>query len=195
MDTAALNNKYAKDLFLDRGKSISENELTVKDVQKIAIAYAEVSPGKIKRWRERARWKAVLPKLSVNFSESIDDNVEIYKSSTTSYSVIGPKEKDNDWGVGLSWDLSDLVWNDVQTSIDVRSKLMVQLRDEILEDVTRIYFERKRIISEIKEIKANIAEHEESDSQGILSEKTLRIEELTAYLDALTGGAFSGAHS
>ena len=134
----------------------------------------------------------MLPKLTVNFSESIDENVELYKSATTSYSIIGPKEKDKDWGVGLNWDLSDLVWNDAQTSIDVRSKLMVQLRDEILEDVTRIYFERKRLVNEVKETEAKITDDGGPETRGVLSEKALRIEELTAYLDALTGGAFSG---
>jgi hypothetical protein len=30
-----------------------------------------------------------------------------------------------DWNVSLSWDLGELIWNGDQTSIDVRSKLMV----------------------------------------------------------------------
>jgi len=192
MDVTVLVKKYSETKLLENGTSVAGKDLTVKDVQKIAIEYAEVSPGKIRRWRERARWKAMLPKLTVNFSESIDENVELYKSATTSYSIIGPKEKDKDWGVGLNWDLSDLVWNDAQTSIDVRSKLMVQLRDEILEDVTRIYFERKRLVNEVKETEAKITDDGGPETRGVLSEKALRIEELTAYLDALTGGAFSG---
>ena len=69
-----------------------------------------------------------MPRLSVNFSRSDDDNIEIYKNSTTSYVVRGPREVDNDWGVALTWDLADVIWNNAQTTIDIRSKLMVQLR-------------------------------------------------------------------
>jgi len=152
---------------------------TIKEVQMMAVEYAEVSPEKIKNWRNGAKWKALLPKLSVGFSEDSDDNVEIYTSSTKSYHYSAPREVDHSWDVDLTWDLSELVWNTEQTSIDTRSKLMVQLRDEILEEVTRLYFERKRIISEIK------------GSEEVSDHKRIRVEELTAYIDAYTGGKFS----
>ena len=81
---------------------------SIKKVQEMTIEYAEVSPEKIKSWRRGAAWKAILPRLSVDYSRSIDENIEIYKSASTSYIVNGPREVDNDWGVDLSWDLSDL---------------------------------------------------------------------------------------
>ncbi|MGB2660779.1 MAG: hypothetical protein WBD04_00115, partial [Candidatus Omnitrophota bacterium] len=136
-------------------------------------------------WRAGARWKALLPKFSFGVSESKDDKVEIYTSSTRSYHYTAPSEIDSGWDIDLTWDLSDLVWNDVQTNIDIRSKLMVQLRDEILEDVTRLYFERKRLLAELSETGPE-------DTQK-LREKRLRAEELTAHIDALTGGRFSDA--
>jgi hypothetical protein len=161
----------------------TDHEPSIREVQKMAIDYAEVSPEKIRRWRNAARWKALLPRLSLGFGESRDDNVEIYTSSTMSYHYIAPKEIDSGWDIDLVWDLSDLVWNDAQTSIDVRSKLMVQLRDEILEEVTRLYFERRKLLAELDEAGAGGDEK--------LSGKKLRIEELTAHIDALTGGRFS----
>ena len=78
-----------------------------------------------------------------------------------------------------------MVRNNAQTSIDVRSKLMVQLRDDILEEVTRIYFERERILEEIK----NAGDFGEE----LYLSKKIRIEELTAYIDLFTGGGFSCA--
>jgi len=164
-------------------KDNPKKEPSILEVQRMAIEYAEVSPEKIETWRRGARWKAFMPRLSVSFSESIDDNVEIYKNSNLSYIVRGPKERDTDWGVDLTWDLSDLVWNNDQTSIDVRSRLMVQTRGEILEDITRIYFERKRLLDEFGGLSPEkLTEH---------SKKQLRIMELTAYIDAFTGGKFS----
>ena len=169
---------------IERAFIPSELAPSVREVQRMAIEYAEVSPEKIAGWRQAARWKAILPRVSVDFSESVDDKIEIYKSASTVYTVTGPRERGNDWGVDLSWDLSDLIWNDAQTSIDTRSKLMVQLRDDILEEVTRLYFERKRLI---KELENGSGEEEKS------RDKALRIEELTGYIDALTGGRFTEA--
>ena len=88
-----------------------------------------------------------------------------------------------DWDLTLSWDLGDLIWNNDQTSIDTRSKLMVQLRGDILDETTRTYFERLRLKMELSKFKPG--------DQRKIEEKKLRIEELTANLDGLTGGYFS----
>jgi len=183
--------------------SYAENvEPTIKEVHHMAIEYAEVSPQKIKRWRDNVKWKAVMPRVSVGYSQSDDAKSEIYTSGSTSYVYEGPREIDNDWNVDLIWELSDLIWNDSETSIDVRSKLMVQLRDDILEEVTRLYFERKRVMKEIKRLQFHEADSN-NDNEGKkkyyggedfnikLDDKRLHLEELTAHIDALTGGKFS----
>ena len=130
-----------------------------------------------------------MPRLSMNFSQSNDDNIEIYKNSSTSYVVRGPREIGKDWSVGLTWDLADVVWNPSQTSIDVRSKLMVQLRDDILEEVTRLYFERKRLIVALEVDMDSEMEYVSTKTR----EQMIRVNELTAYIDAFTGGGFSAA--
>lgn len=165
---------------------------SIKCVHEMAIDYAEVSPEKIKAWRRRAKWKAILPKCSVGFSESIDENIEIYKSASTAYVVTGPEEKGVDWDIDLSWDFSEMIWNSSETTIDIRSKLMVQLRGDILEDVTRLYYERKRLVSSITNTRENSFGEERYKMEDI-SGKMLRVEELTAHIDALTGGKFSEA--
>ncbi len=178
---------YRKKIAPEKSQKFFEEKLQIVkaahvpllEVHEMAIEYAEVSPEKIKEWRQGARWKAIFPKLSVGFSQSCDDNIELYKSASRYYVASGPRERGEDWDVDLSWDLSDLIWNESQTSIDVRSKLMVQLRDGILEEVTRLYFERKRLVIEAE--------------KNAAPEKLLRIEELTGYIDALTGGGYSRA--
>lgn len=183
-----INSGFAKKVsFMDA--RLTGKEMPISEVHKMAVEYAEVSPEKIREWRRGAGWKAVMPKLSVGFSESLDDNTEIYTSATTSYAVTGPRERNDDWGIDLTWDLADIIWNDAQTSIDTRSRLMVQLRDEILEEVTRLYFERKRLIKELDEMKQGDNEM----PSGKIYEKEIRIEELTAHIDAFTGGKFSKA--
>ncbi|MDP8265863.1 MAG: hypothetical protein P9M07_02820 [Candidatus Aceula meridiana] len=165
------------------------SEPSIAEVQKMSIHYAEVSPEKIANWRRQAQKRAWLP----DFSVGLDGN----KNKTTSDSVwgsyssggqhyIGPDDKtfyDNfGWDVSLSWDLGDLVWSSDQTSIDSRSKLMVELREDILNEVTRLYFERRRLQLQMFGVQASQQEKMQGD---------FRIEELTALIDAFTGGEFS----
>ncbi|MFH0763114.1 MAG: hypothetical protein V1925_04420 [Candidatus Omnitrophota bacterium] len=171
--------------FQERLGFYSEGEPAIGEVQKAAIKYAEVSPEKIKFWRKQAAAKAVLPKLSAGVGRDTSDLWHWEGGSTTKlYDDVLTKGRDAlDWDVTLSWDLSELIWNPDQTSIDVRSKLMVQLRDDILDEVTKLYFERLRIKVEMDELPI------EASKKRL--QKQLRLQELTASIDALTGGYFS----
>ena len=160
-----------------------ENEPKINEIQQAAIRYAEVGAEKIKEWRKKAKMKAILPKLTVGLDNSKNTNYEIYTSATTRYTYEGPDDRSSGWDVTLSWDLGDLIWNADQTSIDVRSRLMVQLRDDILDEVTKLYFERIRVKMEINNLTI-----EDSKKR---CEKELKLQELAASLDALTGGYFS----
>ena len=148
-------------------------EPTIHQVQTAAIEYAEVYPEKIQNWRKQARIKALLPEFSLDYDKTVtyDSGIDRYQ--------IGPK----DWGFGFKWDIGDLVYSDDQTNIDVRSKLMVQLRDDVLDEVNRLYFERRRL-------KMNLEFSPPQDTKS-KQEKELRLQEVTASIDALTGGYFS----
>ena len=162
------------------------NEPTIEEIREAAMVYAEVQPGKIEGWRKAAAKKALLPDLRLEFN-----NNKTWQSSTYFYSTKDEKYKDNDvthdrdraWSVSLTWELGDLIWNDAQTSIDTRSKLMVELRDDILNEVTRLYFERRRMQIEMR-YSSNADFKEKID-------KELRLQELTADIDALTGSYLS----
>lgn len=165
---------------------IFAQEPTIEEIREAAIIYAEVQPGKIERWRKAAARKAWLPDLRVAY-----DGNEDWKSSTYFYSTSSQKYKDDDitegeddqWSVSLTWELGDLIWNNDQTSIDSRSRLMVQLRDDVLNEVTRLYFERRRL-----QIKMVMSPGEEIADK---IEEELRLQELTANIDALTGSYLS----
>ena len=60
---------------------------------------------------------------------------------------------------------------------------MIVLRNDILDEVNKLYFERRRV-------KIELAYLSPQESRKI-EEKKLRLEELSASLDALTGGFFS----
>ncbi len=166
------------------------HEPSISQVHQWAIDYAEVHPDKIKNWRYLAKKKAWFPKVTVG--ADMDQGRTISDKIWGSYTgggqhYIGPDGKNFDEGFGVdanfSWDFSELIWSTDQTTIDSRSKSMVELREEILDRVTRLYFERRRI--QIEMIMTPV-----QDPQGLIDRK-MRIAELTALIDSLTGGEFS----
>ena len=162
-----------------------KEEPSIEEVQEAAVRYAEVHPEKIIAWRKAAERKACFPTLSTGIGVNIDKNIAVDTGGTTNpdFFIVGPDERGFDWDVKASWDLGELIWNDDQTSIDVRSRLMVQLRDDVLDEATRLYFERRRLqIALLLEPPKTLRDE---------IEKELRLQELTANIDALTGGYLS----
>ncbi|MFH0790442.1 MAG: YCF48-related protein [Candidatus Omnitrophota bacterium] len=170
-----------------------KDEPEIDELQKAAIKYAEVEPEKVLRWRKQAAMSAWLPKLSVGMdhdkNKTVSSNIwgTYGTTTTTGKYYAGPDDETRDnnrnWNVSLSWELGDLIWNDAQTSIDTRSRLIVQLRNDILDEVTKIYFERIRVKMEMDNLRI--------EERKKRFEKELRLQELAASLNALTGGYFS----
>ncbi|MDD5423598.1 MAG: hypothetical protein PHT32_09330, partial [Candidatus Omnitrophica bacterium] len=181
--------KYASDQYIDvernlKGlKIIFDNEPAFKELQRAAMRFAEVDPEKIRKMRSEARLKALLPKVSLGIDRNRSTNSEIYTSATKDYVIMGPDDENDGLDVSVSWELADLIWSDDQTNIDVRSRLTTQLRNDILDDLRRAYYERKRLQFDTmtappKEMKARF-------------DKELRIQELTQAIDDLTGNYLS----
>jgi len=171
----------------------SRNEPKIGEIQKAAIRYAEVEPEKIKEWRRLAIKRALLPNLSLSMDRDNNRTTSssiwgIYGNGTTpGRYYTGPDDqtryKNNNLGISLTWNLGDLIYSDDQTSIDVRSRLNTQLRGDILDEVTKLYFERLRVKMELDNLSI--------EDRKKRFEKELKLQELTASLDGLTGGYFS----
>lgn len=164
-------------------KTVFDGEPTYKELQMAAIKHAEVSPEKIKAWRAGAQARALFPKVSVSLDRNRSDTYDIYTSATKDYVITGPDDTSDGWNLGLSWDIGNLIWSDDQTNIDVRSRLMVQLRNDILDDLRRVYYERKRLQFELMT--------NPPKDMNVKFEKELRLQELTQGIDDLTGNYFS----
>ena len=160
-------------------------EPSIEAVQDRAMKYAEVEPDKIRRWRRQLRLKALLPTLGITRARDDDTYVTSIGSTTNPAfdRIVTAKDPSSSLNFSLHWDLSDLLWNKDQLDIDNRSRLTTQLRDDILDDATRSYFERRRL-------QVELLHHPPQDPHAQL-EKELRLQELTAMLDGLTGGWFS----
>lgn len=181
--------RYITDSYIDVERNLKslkivfDSEPCLKELQQAAMKFAELDPDKIKKWRNQARLKALVPKITVGMDKGSSTNYEIYTSATKDYVASAPDDITNGVDVALSWELGDMIWSDDQNSIDVRSRLTTQLRNDILDDLRRLYYERKRLQFEIvtdppKDMKARF-------------EKELRIQELTSAIDDLTGNYLS----
>ena len=159
------------------------HEPTMAQVREAAIRYAEVQPDKIRRWRRRAALQALLPTVDIGLDHDRSRDTKIDEGTFPRFQLIETDDRGTGLDLSVKWDLGELIWNQDQTAIDVRSKLMVQLRDDVVDEITRIYFERRRI-------QLALLTNPPSDQQVIL-EQELRIQELTALIDGLTGGYFT----
>jgi hypothetical protein len=154
---AKIREEGAAEIGADRSSDSQEPD--IRRIQEAAITYAEVGPQKIELWRKQAAKRAFLPKLSISMDRDIDQTTSsniwgIYSSgSSPGRHYCGPDDttryNNRNWGVSLTWDLGSLIWSDDQTNIDVRSRLMVQLRNDILDEVNKTYFERIRVKMEL----------------------------------------------
>lgn len=151
---------------------ILQTEPSIEEIQQVALRYNEVHPDKIRRWRNRLKCRALCPALSLDYDKTIT-----YDSTVDRY-YVGPR----DWGVGLSWDIGDLVWNTYEDDVDTRGRLNTQIRLDILDEVNRVYFERLRLRQQIRG--SSLSEEE-------LFQNKLRLMELSAIIDGYTGGYFS----
>jgi len=177
--------RYADEQALDVERSIRnisiiyDGEPAFRDLQAAALKFAEVSPEKIAKWRTQARLKALVPKISLGIDNNSSNTYEIYTSATRDYIVQGPDDNTKGFDVTVSWDLGGMIWSDDQTNIDVRSRLTTQLRNDILDDLRRSYYERKRLQFEMMASSPR--------DMKLKFEKELRIRELTQAIDDLTG--------
>jgi hypothetical protein len=168
---------------LSLAQTLGPDEPTIQEVHQAAIRYAEVMPEKIRTWRTLAQIRNVIPHFTISLDRDRRSNIVSSSNRGIVTFAEGPEDRSVGVDFGFTWDLSNLIWDSAQTSIDVRSRLMVQLRRDILKEVTQLYFERLRLMAEFA---AN-----PSEDPILLRERTLRLEELTAHLDALTGGLYS----
>jgi hypothetical protein len=162
---------------------LSKEEPSIGELQRAAIRYAEVEPGKITNWRKQAAMKALLPDISVGYDTDTYRTINAYNYGGNTMYTVGPDDAAKGWDVSASWDLGNLIYNDDQTSIDSRSKLMVQLRNDVLDELNAAYFERKKLQRQLDRLPDKTSE--------TYLEREIKIEELTATIDGLTGGYLS----
>ncbi|MEN0061792.1 MAG: hypothetical protein AAGA48_06545 [Myxococcota bacterium] len=173
-----------------------DREPTVAEVQGWASRHAGTDPARIDQWLRQASRFAALPRTTLEwrFNDGTDQSFNYFDAfgdpllpGVTPAGIIDQASLDRtaSYRIRLDWDLGDLVMSSERIRVLNEAQDLVEFRDELLTEVTRLYFERRRLQVE-QRLRPPV-------DVGQAAREALRLQELTARLDALTGGAFAAA--
>lgn len=171
---------------------IIKAEPTIKEVQKAAVKYYRLEPERINALARNARLKGLVPNLSASFSNEIGNRFTNTKDGL--FPVLpNPAENPNpnffkervsessdqlSWSVSASWDLDRLVF--AAEALDAKS--LTSLEENLVREVTTLFFSRRRVLASL------ILSPPDDDEEFFY--ELMRLDELTATLDAFSGGMF-----
>jgi len=90
-------------------------------------------------------------------------------------------------GLSLTWDFRDAAFEPESIDVSREARLVIALRDDVLDEVNQLYFERLSVVSRLSAPTVSQGEAPPVDRAAL----ELRLMQLTAGLDAWTGGGFS----
>lgn len=152
-----------------------------------ASALALTEPARARSLVRRARLAGWLPEIRARVDRRLarGESVDLGKPLTTPLAPVGI-DSDNDvrYELRATWDLAKFAFNPDEIAAHFQALRTADARREIESLVIRLYFERRRL-------KANLSAADANDMSHSGLKLELRIEEIEAELDALTGGAFT----
>ncbi len=155
-----------------------DSEPTVRQLQEEALKYANAHPEQIRNWLDRARKAYWLPK----FTTGVDPHI---MRQNTLAEKTDSSRNGTDWKfhVRAEWHFNNLIFNHEEVGVGREFLRQSLMRERILDRINETYFERRRlqIASKTNEATTNTAK----------IDNALKLQELTAELDGLTGGWFS----
>ena len=171
------------------------HEPTVEATMDAAVEYAGLGSDRLNGLYRRAGGAKALPKklyYQMTYrDQDRDQPQEVYtyadnNASTWTQYKLTDYEQDTDYiqhRVHAEWDLSGLIYNSDQLRVVSTMNSAIKTRDQLLKAVTKAYFARRKL-----QVDATL---NPPDDVAKKLDQELKIQELTATLDALTGGWFS----
>jgi hypothetical protein len=155
----------------------------IADVQRAAAEHDGVDPERLKAWVARPRSAHWLPRVSVEGSRTDRDTRVIGVTGTveSDYLRLSPSMQ---YGIRLTWELDQLVFSRDEPAAAWTASRLIDRREERVRRATRLYFQRRRLLAGLA------LEPPQDPAQRAARES--QVDEITAELDELTGGLFSG---
>ncbi|MFL5306620.1 MAG: hypothetical protein ACJ8F1_15495 [Polyangia bacterium] len=159
----------------------------VAALRQAATALLGAEPDRARSAMARARLAGWLPELRVLVERKLGRTESVDLGSAANPTAVSPVGVDssNDvrYQARATWDLSKIVFNPDEIAVDGQALRAGDARREIEAVIIRLYFERRRL-------KVESLEADDWDMPSGFR-RDLRIAEVEAELDALTGGAFT----
>ena len=168
------------------------HEPDVLAVQGMAMDYTKTNPSLVEGWLAASKSAYALPAVTLTYDKDLDDyktwnyldlNGDGNIDNSEHQFNTARADDDDGFGVRLAWRLDKLVMSSERIRVINEAQDIVKLRDKVLDEVTRVYFDRRRLQVEQLLSPASSLKDQIKDE--------LRLQELTASIDALTGGRFS----
>lgn len=169
-----------------------EAEPSVNQVHQAALDYANLHPEVFESMRTRSRARGALPELRVQMVSDADEDarsVVRFARDAEGRSVADNISATDTKGDALRWlgevrfRFGDVVFNAQETAVARENRYSARARQQLLQAITQVYFERRRAQIELMN-----APPQDPTARAL---QELKIQQLTAELDAVTGGRFS----
>jgi hypothetical protein len=172
--------------------SVSLGELPadppIERIHRAALDYLDLGPGRIGEMRRGVRRRGWLPQMVLAgvASRDRDEGTDVDEAiaSGSFYRLVDQdkgRSRDDALSLAFTWELGELFYHPEQIDVSREAREVIELRDDVLDEITQLYFERGRVLIELAAAQAP----EEA------LRLRLRAAELAAGIDAWTGGWFS----
>ncbi len=181
-------------------------EPKVQELHKIALEFTGIPSGKnFQSYRRQARLRNILPEFETFANKGIQNYISIESSGkdsftssnsgiSTSQDQVNVDRDDNqiDTGMKLSWNLGNIIYDPEINDINTSARVTANIRENILNEITQIYFTRRELLYRILNTVLETNEEDpETTSSEIYYQDRIKLEEYTAQLDARTDSWFS----
>ena len=167
-------------------RALAASDPPVDALRGAATALALAEPARARALLERARYAGWLPEVRVRVDRrfSRSESADLGGSAGATFAPVGiDSNNDVRYELRATWDLSRIVFNPDELAAQFQALRTADARRELESLVIRLYFERRRLKAESAAADAN--------DVATAMRLELRVAEIEAQLDALTGGAFT----
>lgn len=171
-------------------------EPSVIEVQKQALRFASLPTTKdYKKYRTQARLRNLFPRISFDINttgtrtnyyeldKGISTNIALNNAFDSGRTTRLERDGRSFKQLGVFWNTDQLIYDNEIVDILNHARLSANIKENLLDDVTRIYFQRKRMQL------GTLVSPPNKENEKLA--KNLEIAELTGQLDSRTGGWFS----
>jgi len=157
---------------------LPEFTMTIDQGRKFYSRYEDIDQRKLRNWTELEDKSQTSPNTLYDIYDKARTRDE--QELLTRSRLEDQRTHDRDLRLKFQWDLGDFLYNKEQVRISDEARDLVELRNDVLEEVTQFYFQRRNA-----QIDLLLSPPEDLRDRLRLE---LQLQEVTANIDYLTGG-------